>query len=308
VRPSDMEEAARLENELLAYSRGVRPLPGIGTRVRRTAFLEQVMESIRRVRFIQVLRERDICRDRADPNSILFDPLKAAALQEREGSREEAFWLVFLYVHFGKHGRAGWRYARQVYGRLGDGLRWDWLSVSRDVPGFRAWLDNNQAALMIGRPRGFGNHRKRESLGGFSDNGTGAVVASYVAWIGPPRTHQELVGEIIQSVDGDAARAFDAMYTSMEAVRRFGRLAKFDYLTMLGKLQLAPIVPGIPYLKESTGPLDGARLLFGTNDNASNLDRRLVELDTRLQVGMQVLEDSLCNWQKSPERFKAFRG
>jgi len=27
-----------------------------------------------------------------------------------------------------------------------------------------------------------------------------------------------------------------------------------------------------------------------------------------LNVGMQVLEDSLCNWQKSPRQFVHFRG
>jgi hypothetical protein len=58
----------------------------------------------------------------------------------------------------------------------------------------------------------------------------------------------------------------------------------------------------------STGPVQGARLLFGNHENPVNLDRWLVELDAELQVGMQVLEDALCNWQKSPERFKPFRG
>ena len=57
----------------------------------------------------------------------------------------------------------------------------------------------------------------------------------------------------------------------------------------------------------STGPLAGARLLFG-NGTAAKLDECVVQLDEKLQVGMQVLEDSLCNWQKSPEKFQSFRG
>ena len=32
------------------------------------------------------------------------------------------------------------------------------------------------------------------------------------------------------------------------------------------------------------------------------------DLDLRLQVGMQVFEDALCNWQKSPVHFEHFRG
>jgi hypothetical protein len=238
---------------------------------------------------------------------VLFDPLKAAILQQRRGNVEEAFWLLFLYVHFGKHNKAGWRYARDVYGRLGEGGRWDWPTVSNDVPGFRAWLDAHQAALMNGRPRGFGNHRKRESLTGIGNKGTGAAVETYVGWINPPRTHQELMNESLQEARGDPGAAFDSLYSSMEVVKRFGRLARFDYLTMIGKLELAPIKPASAYINGSTGPLAGARLLFG-NGSAAKLDEWVVQLDAKLQVGMQVLEDSLCNWQKSPEEFRAFRG
>ena len=41
----------------------------------------------------------------------------------------------------------------------------------------------------------------------------------------------------------------------MDTVQRFGRLGKFDFLTMLGKLGIAPIEPGITFLKGATGPL-----------------------------------------------------
>lgn len=112
---------------------------------------------------------------------------------------------------------------------------------------------------------------------------------------------------------GQKPRAvFADLYVSMSAVKRFGRLAKFDFLSMLGKLGVAPIDPDTAYLKGATGPLRGARLLFGgdTSSRISTvvLESRLQELDQRLNVGMQVLEDSLCNWQKSPERYVYFRG
>jgi hypothetical protein len=105
---------------------------------------------------------------------------------------------------------------------------------------------------------------------------------------------------------------FDDLYRSMCSVASFGRLARFDYLTMLGKLGLAPIEPGSTYMMGATGPLDGARMLFTGDSTAAvaarQLDQWLVELEAVLRVGMQVLEDSLCNWQKSPERFVPFRG
>ena len=91
-------------------------------------------------------------------------------------------------------------------------------------------------------------------------------------------------------------------------VIRFGRLARFDYLAMLGKLGLAQIEPGSTYMDGSTGPRRGALSLYGQGYKAADLDHWLIELDQVLGVGMQVLEDALCNWQKSPNVFKHFRG
>jgi len=309
VRPRDRELALQLEANLLSFDREKRPLTGIRDSANREAFVEQVLESIHRVRFVAVLRGRKLSDLRAEPNDELFDPLKAAILQERQENIEEAFWLVFLFVHFGKHARAGWRYAREVYGRLGDGGRWDWASTSADPAGFRAWLDAHQDDLKReGVPRGFGNHRKYESLDAYSPNGTGAAVESYIRWVNPPRTHQKFVEQAYRQADGNPRKAFDDLYKSMKTVARFGRTARFDYLTMVGKLGLAAVEAPSAYIENSTGPLQGVRLLFGVDEKGVTLDRWLVELDAQLNVGMQVLEDALCNWQKSPGRFRPFRG
>jgi hypothetical protein len=298
--------ARRLDAGLRDFRR-TRRLPGIRSAQSQEALREQLLESIHRVRFVEVIRSRPVSDRRTDSNDDLFDPLKAAIVHQRGGDLEEAFWLVFLFVHFGKHSTGGWRYARGVYGRLGEGGLWDWESTSRDPAGFREWLNAHQARLR--RPgAGFGNHRKRESLDATSANGTGAVVESYVKWVGPGRSHVQRFNAVIEEAGGDARRAFDALYHSMEAVVRFGRLARFDYLTMVGKLELAAISPGSTYLEGSSGPLRGARLLFGRNERALVLDSWLAELGEQLGVGMQVLEDALCNWQKSPNRFKPFRG
>ena len=80
---------------------------------------------------------------------------------------------------------------------------------------------------------------------------------------------------------------------------------------MVGKLDLAPIEPGSTYMPGATGPLTGARLLFGKpKATAAALDGQLVLLNAylKLRFGMQVLEDALCNWQKSPAKFVPFRG
>jgi hypothetical protein len=155
-------------------------------------------------------------------------------------------------------------------------------------------------------------HRKYQSLSAYSNVGTGAVIASYVAWVSPPRSHAEMIKDIHAKVGQDPKAVFDFLYKSMDSVIGFGRLGRFDFLTMLGKLGVAPIDPGSAYLVGATGPLQGARLLLSNDPKAkiraSELDTILGDLDSYLNVGMQVLEDSLCNWQKSPNKFVSFRG
>ena len=265
---------------------------------------------MRRVRYVSVIRGRKISGRRGDPNDELFDPVKAALLRHDGGDVEEAFWLVFLFVQFGKNARGGWRYAREIYGRLGGPLRWDWTATSVDPSAFRQWLDAHQEDLKReGVPGGFGNHRKYESLDAYSPNGTGATVESYVRWVGPPRTHQQLMADALEEAAGDSRTAFYQLYKSMKNIARFGRTARFDYLTMIGKLGLAPIEPGSVFMVGATGPAEGARLLFGARKaKLRDFDEWLVELGAHLGVGMQELEDALCNWQKSPEKFVPFRG
>jgi hypothetical protein len=95
-------------------------------------------------------------------------------------------------------------------------------------------------------------------------------------------------------------------------IRCFGRTGRFDYLTMVAKLGLWDIDPAHPYFGNAGGPVEGASLLF-TNSKVETLPRStlsgyVVELGDALGLNMQVMEDSLCNWQKSPEHYLPFRG
>jgi hypothetical protein len=266
----------------------------------------QMVASLRRLDYSDIIRTRDISPDRADPNSPSFDPEKAAVYQMRAGNTDEAFWLVFLITHFGRNLIHGWQRLREVYSGLG-GRAWTWVRVSANPAAFRAWLLAHQDQI----GGGFGSHRKRESLRADVPDGTAAVVESYVAWIGPAHLHAALLANLTQTGGNSPEAIFDHAYRSM-TVTRFGRLGRFDYLCLLGRLGLANIRPSRAYLKGATGPLNGARLLFGGAANAALgwalLEDWIIELDAVLGVGMQVMEDSLCNWQKSPTHFVHFRG
>ncbi len=294
---------------LQAYA--VRELPGIATVARRNALVGQMVESLRRIEFVRRIAARPIDPSRADPASNLFDPLRAAVVHQRDGNLDEAMWLVFLATHFGKHLRDGWRLLRDVY--RGDGPLWTFARVANNPDAFEAWLSGAYEWLKgDGAGRRFGNHRKYETLRLDSDRGTSTVFRTYVAWIGANRGHAEMLADAEAISGKDPKALFDELYRSLEMVTSFGRTARFDFLTMIGKLGLANIEPAIPYLVGATGPLAGARLLFA-NDRAAKLravtlDGDVAALGAHLGVGMQVMEDALCNWQKSPDQFRAFRG
>jgi len=310
----DLTNEQRIRNGLALYEQQVRPLVGIHHAAHRDTLVKQFVESLRRVRYVTRIAQRDPSNNRGEPSNDLFDPERAAVLHQRQGNLDEAFWLIFLSVHFGKPRRSGWRLVRDVYGRLGSGSNWDWAQTSTNPTAFRQWLSTNLAILKGGDgiTRRFGNHRKYESLHPFSDRGTGSAIESYVNWVMGFGSHSLLIQDAAAQSDGTPRAMFDYLYKSMGGVVSFGRTAKFDYLTMVGKLGLAPIEPGSTFMQGATGPFTGAKLLFGNTATANlrrpELDEWLIQLETYLHVGMQPMEDALCNWQKSPGAFIAFRG
>lgn len=305
MKERDRIRVERLNVALDAYAVQRRPLLGIVDMGARAVLTQQLIDSLHRVEYPRRLRESRMSVRRIDPaDTQFFDPIRGAVYFADQGSHDEACWLTFLFVTYGKGKRTGWRLIRDVYGRLGQGGRWDWLTASSNPAGMSEWIVAHAQALWpAGTPRPFGAHRQHERV-----EPSGGTVETYLHWIGKAGHRAKF------NAAGGATRkeTFDLLYREMEVVYRFGRLAKFDYLAMLGKLGLAAVEPGSTYMAGASGPVSGARLLFEGNPNAALpahwLDEQLADLDTYLDVGMQVLEDALCNWQKSPRAFKPFRG
>ena len=202
IRPKNRELASRLRTQLLEFDRQHCVLHGARRSRELEVFVAQLVESVRRIDFVSSIRGRDIAPGRADPGAKIFDPLRAAIFHHRCGNLEEAFWLVFLFVHFGKSRKGGWGYVREVYGRLGASVWWDWRRVSRNPKGFQYWMAlNHDRVRRNAVPGGFGNHRKYESL-----RDTGAVVASYVAWVAPPKSHMSIVRGALRAANRDPER------------------------------------------------------------------------------------------------------
>ncbi|KVV22731.1 hypothetical protein WK80_21320 [Burkholderia multivorans] len=302
--------AKKLDQKLSAYRVNGKPLPGIPSAAERNALVAQMIDSVARINYVRMIAKRPISPERLDPkNARMFDPLRAAIQHMRDGNEDEAFWLVFLFVHCGKHLTKGYGLLRMVYGALDDDFVWTWERFTQNPHDFSVWLGQHMDTILQRRREfPFGNHRKYESLEQLD-----VVLASYAAWIASNNSHQQFITAAKANVGDNPKMLFDYLYKSMDAVHRFGRTAKFDYLTMLRKIGLVDIEPPVAYLVHATGPVRGARLLFtGAVDNNAlskqALEQLSVDLEATLGVGMQVIEDSLCNWQKSQARYVPFRG
>ncbi|KZL19548.1 hypothetical protein PsAD2_01826 [Pseudovibrio axinellae] len=300
-----------LEN-LERYENDHGRLLGLSSLARRKCLAEQMVSSIRRIEFVRQVLGRGVGPSRADPHSSMFDPIKGAIHLTRNGDYDGAVWLAFIQTHFGKHADDGWKLAANVYGSFGGGPVWDFSTYGANLGGFLEMLQKNTALLnqksVAGR---FSNHRKYQSK---QPHRIAETFRTYYEWQTQAGGFRDLVQQIHKERGQHPAEAFDGLYKSMRGVAGFGqgRLGRFDFLTMLGKLDLAPIEPGSVYLDKATGPLAGARLLFFDNRDynitGKVLQSRVDSLDAYLQTGKQVIEDSICNWQKSPERFVYFRG
>lgn len=300
MKPSD----APLQNSLLSALDSFRlRLPGIAEDKNKHCFVGQLIESERRIRYIRLLSTLKLTTACADPEHSAFDSLKAAAFQKKQGKFDEACWLVFLFVYFGKSKSHG-DYSRALYGGLGNCV-WTWQRVVEHPESIQQWLEENMVHLRAAKCR-FGNHRKYESL-----SNTGQAIHTYLQWVGAGG-HETRLAAALEEHKGDPRATFNSLYKSLKSVATFGRVAKFDYLCSLGNLGLANVEPPYPYLQGSTGPLAGARLLLGgaksSKLSCGQLQESLGELGLHLGINMQVMEDALCNWQKSPSRFRAFRG
>ena len=99
---------------------------------------------------------------------------------------------------------------------------------------------------------------------------------------------------------------FDLLFPKPKGIYRFGRLAVFDFLSMLGNLDILPLEPDSTHLLGATGPLKGANVLINNNKNIDDLnesdvldlEQKVDKLDDTLKIGKHALEDCLCNWQK----------
>jgi len=225
--------------------------------------------------------------DRLDQNDIAFLIQSA----RDNGDINEAYWRAFLAAHFGRCSTRDQKLADSA-GRLICGFEskpfWTWRKVCKDKDAFRQWLNGRRADLATVV---FGNHRKFESK---RPERLWRVIESFLELVaqygGSPLN-------LLTSTGKDPKERFAELFDRLYHMQRFGRTARFDFLTFMADLNLVEVEPDACHLKGSTGPLAGARKLWG-HLPVKELDIRANALASKLGVSPHVVEDALCNWQK----------
>lgn len=281
---------------------------GLDSPERKLVLVAQILDSIRRIEYLRLTAIRSRSASLYTPYSRSFQPLGGAAALHKLGRVDDAYWLVYLATHFGKHKTDGWNLTEDFYGRFGQGGIWDWATASQDRMAISHWLQTIYPDVTsAGRSRRFGNHRKFETLKP-GPRGTGHAVATYIEWVTAHGSHQALISNVQKHVGQNPKEAFAYLYKDLNKVAKLGRLGKFDLLCNLSNLLIAPIIPDKAYIALSTGPKSGARMLFGDDLSVRQLEIACVKLAMHMDVSPQVIEDALCNWQKSPTQYFYFRG
>lgn len=304
------EKYNELADALRAYQQAHGELAGLRPNGAEDTLIRQMIASLRRTEYIRFLDRRAHSPRRSDPHDEIFDPIIAAHTLRNEGRLDEAVWIVFLATQFGKHAVDGWKLCANILGSFGHGPIWTKAEYGARPQDFEAMLDANSANLAEANIAGrYSNHRQYVSR---KPDSIAMTFREAYAWLFQFGSFSDHVRDVHRRKGQEPAGAFNELYNSMKSVHSYGRLGAFDFLTMIGKLGLAPIFPGSTYLVGATGPLRGARLLFhGATDHRvtpRELQARFDQLDNFLNIGMQPLEDSVCNWQKNPQTFVHFKG
>lgn len=305
--PTYQARKAAIEAALRTHANNTCPLPGLIPAGAVETLALQIIASLRREAYFSAIRNRGAVEAyRCDPDDDRFEAELAVVHLLQQGNIDEAAWLIFLMTTFAKPAESGWRRLRDVYGRLGQGtINWPEVAAQPDV--VEQWLAANWQN--VGGKQG--NHRQYESMRPDSERPIGRGITQYAEWVVAGGGHAQHFASLIQKAGNSPEAIFDHVFHALPCVG-FARLGRFDWVSMLDRYGLITATPETAYLDGATGPLRGVKLLFDgrtdSNSRAGDLQEKLTALDQDLGVGMKVLEDALCNWQKSPTAFVHFKG
>lgn len=274
--------------KILRKVKNVPPLPAGEV----ACLAQQIFDSLLRVRYLEC-SSAYVASVRPPAT-----PLEEAVFSKDSGDIESALWQVFLAVHFGKSQKTGWNGYYEIFKPSSQSCALTWAQLG--TPSGMELLKERSLKLEQDPAKvQFGNHRKYQS-----HSESYRTFDEFLTWLG----NWSKSGKLYSSSGQSTQVSFSDLYFSLkESVFGFGRLGAYDFVTQVSHLK---IIDGLKvdslFLAGSTGPREGAKRFFGPGLSSKALEQRCLELAIVLSINPHVLEDALCNWQKSPKAYRRF--
>jgi hypothetical protein len=239
---------------------------------------------------VRSIRQRLAVGKRWAKNRSTDDIIGLINIARESRDLDETIWRSFLAAHFGRSlaDESQISSASRFLCAFGAEPYWTLQRVSENPSDLRKWLLDHKVDLQT---LAYGNHRKYESK---KPAGIWKVIKSFLDLANERDGPAGLIAVDPTPDDGDN---FELLYSRLKRLIRFGRTGRFDFLALLIDLQLVAAEPASCYLGGSTGPLKGAKKLWGKRP-IRELDDMAAALAVRLGISPMVLEDALCNSQK----------
>lgn len=257
---------------------------------------KQTVDSIRRIEIYKTYRVKS---QQADNLGLeYFHTSNPFILAQRSSLLpKQRVWIIYLATYFGKSNKSNWNlFQRSAFDKNKN------LFIIDDILEKKNYYYDYLESFDFFNNSAYSNHRKytKKSLKGingvfhsmdyFLDNISNFVFSEY--------------------------RTFDEVYKLSHNIPNFGRMAAFDFTASLAKCELNVMEPKSLYLHGSSGPIDGLNKLLKISNNntiinnyefGDDLLKWFVE-NSEIKFIAQVLEDAICNWQKSPLTYKKYFG
>lgn len=246
--------------------------------------LERLARELHYSRFLRDRGPKRLARPR-------LDILRFIEEAHQQHQADEVVWRVFLASHFGRLSSTDLdaESAGLFLCGFGETPRWTWECVISDNgAALEAWLRGNP---QVSNALAFGNHRKHEDK---KVDGLMEVIRSFIGLAKRCESPSKIITPRGVSPGFDQ---FDQLFQRIQ-IDRFGRLGKWDFIDVLAQLKLTTAEPKHCYLHDASGPLRGARQIWGDGQDEDILNVRCARIVKRLPVSGFVLEDALCNSQK----------
>lgn len=257
----------------------------------------QTNDSIRRIEVYKLYKSR-ANKAVKDKQEFIYTSNPFVLAQREDLSFEERIWIIYLATYFGKSNKSKWTlFERAAFDRNRTLISFH--SIISDLDKYFKYL----ASFDFFGQCQFSNHRKFTAKRLYGDNGFFQSVNFFVDNIKMYLPNEKI--------------SFDKMYKLSRNIPNFGRLAGFDFTSSLVKCGFNVEEPKSMYAENSTGPLQGLKLILGmTNSNTSReaqikLSKELVDWfieNSEIFMVGQVLEDAICNWQKDTRKYTKYSG